>query len=139
MSNFSLSDLYGQRGSVLAGMANSRNQIAILEDKISRLQEASSALGTSISELESTKSSIDSLTIDESRWKGEKGDTFEEYYDSYKISVKNFISKTEDAKETIEEDITRYKGTIDSYETGLETLKNTLASIDSQISAAEKE
>ncbi|MGY0691179.1 YwqH-like family protein [Virgibacillus sp. FSP13] len=139
MGSSALSSLYAQRSTVLAGIANSRNQIAILEEKIRRLQEASGKLSTSISELETTKSSIDGLTIDESRWKGEKEDKFEDYYDAYKSSVKSFISKTEDAKQTMEEDIARYESKKAAYETGLANLQNTLASIDSQISAAQKE
>ncbi|MTW86062.1 DUF5082 domain-containing protein [Virgibacillus dakarensis] len=132
-----LSTLKAQKRSVEAGISNSNNQIALLEDKISRLQEASGELGKNISELGKIKKSIDGLTIDENSWQGKKEDQFEKNYQWYKTSVVNFISKTEDAQTTMEEDITRYQGTIDSYENGLKTLRSTLSSLESQISAAE--
>lgn len=135
----SLSLLRQQRSTVLKGMDNARNQISALQDKISRLQEAVRALETSISKLETTKSSMDGLAIDESRWKGEKEDKFKNYYDLYKVSLKNFISKTEEAKQIIKEDIIRFENTIASYESGIENLQNTMLSIDKQISAALKE
>ncbi|WP_461182281.1 YwqH-like family protein [Virgibacillus kimchii] len=120
-------------------MADTRNNISSVEDKISRLQKASSNLATSISELESINSSIDGLNIDTGRWKGREQEKFEEDYSSYKDRVRNYVSRTEDAKDAIDQDIKRYEGEKAIYTTGLNNLQNTLNSLDRQINLAQKE
>ncbi|GAB3799607.1 hypothetical protein GCM10028868_23150 [Virgibacillus kimchii] len=135
----SLSQLREQKRTVLRGMADTRNNISSVEDKISRLQKASSNLATSISELESINSSIDGLNIDTGRWKGREQEKFEEDYSSYKDRVRNYVSRTEDAKDAIDQDIKRYEGEKAIYTTGLNNLQNTLNSLDRQINLAQKE
>lgn len=135
----SLSQLRSQKRTVLQGMNNSREQISILEDKITRLQRASNTLSSNISELNSFKSSIESLTIENSKWKGREKEKFEGNYDTYKGSVKAYVNKVENAKETIDEDIGRYSTTQANYVNGLNSLQNTLSSLNYQISAAERE
>lgn len=139
MSTASLSSLYSQRTTVLNGMENSGQMISDAEEKIARLQKASGKMSTSLSELEATKSSIDNLIIDGGRWKGEKENKFENNYNEYKDSVKEFIAKTEDAKVAIEDDIKRYEADKAAYITGLKNLENSLDSLDTQISQVEKE
>ncbi|MFD1361467.1 YwqH-like family protein [Lentibacillus salinarum] len=138
-TNFTLSQLQSQKSTVLRGIANSESKISGLEDKISRLQQASSQLATSISELETIKGSIDGLTIDAGRWKGKEENSFEENYSSYKDSVKRFVSKTEGAKDTIDQDIKRYEADKAAYSTGLSNLEDTLNSLETQISQEQKE
>lgn len=98
----SVSQLYDQKRVVLRGMADTKNNISNAEDKIFRLQRASSNLATSISELEILKSSIDGLIIDAWRWRGNKKDKFEENYSSYRERVKEFVAGTEDAKDAVD-------------------------------------
>src|SRR5690625_5242837 len=105
----SISQLNDQKLTVLRGIADTKNNISNVEDKITRLQQASSNLAKSISELETLKRSIDSLIIDTGKWKGEEKDKFEENYSSYKESVKKFVASTEDAKDAIDQDIKRYE------------------------------
>src|SRR5690625_2280323 len=135
----SLSQLQSRKSTVLRNMADSRNMISGLEDKVSRLQQASTQLATSISELESIKSSVEGLTVDTGRWKGKEKDEFEETYSSYQESVKNFVSNTENAKDTIDQDIKRYEADKAAYTTGLNNLENTLNSLEWQITQAQKE
>ncbi|SHG92821.1 YwqH-like family protein [Virgibacillus chiguensis] len=133
----SLSLLREQRGSTLAGIANARNQIDILNSKVIRLKDAARELEASITEMETTKRSIDNLPVDENRWKGAKVTEFNKYYNVYKSSIRSFILKTEDVKQRIEEDIMLYERKINSYETGIMSLQNTLTSIDREISRKE--
>ncbi|QKY69801.1 DUF5082 family protein [Lentibacillus sp. CBA3610] len=136
----SLRQLRDQKVTVLGGMAHTENKISSLEDKISRLRQASSQLATNISELETIKGSITGLTIDAGRWKGEEESEFEEHYSSYEESVKSYVSKTEDAKDAMDQDIKRYEADKATYTTGLNNLENTLDSLERQISqAAERE
>ncbi|SHM54945.1 YwqH-like family protein [Gracilibacillus kekensis] len=135
----SLSQLRAQKRTVLQGMNNSREQISILEDKITRLQRASNTLSSNLSELNSVKSSIESLTIENSKWKGRGKEKFDDFYITYKGSVKGYLNKVKDAKETIDEDISRYSTTQDNYVNGLNNLQNTLSSLNYQISVAERE
>ncbi|MEI3597590.1 MULTISPECIES: YwqH-like family protein [unclassified Oceanobacillus] len=135
----SISQLNDQKLTVLRGIADTKNNISNVEDKITRLQQASSNLAKSISELETLKRSIDSLIIDTGKWKGEEKDKFEENYSSYKESVKKFVASTEDAKDAIDQDIKRYEAEKATWATGLNNLENELDSIDWKISQAGKE
>src|SRR5690625_6439440 len=103
----SLGQLRSRKTTVLTAMGDSRDKISNVEEKIRRLEEASSELATNISELETIKGSIDGLTIDDGRWKGQQEDKFEDKYNEYKNSVKNYRSKTEDAKEAMDDEIGR--------------------------------
>ncbi|WP_163581071.1 YwqH-like family protein [Gracilibacillus saliphilus] len=135
----SLSQLRAQRSNVVQGISNAKTNISALEDKITRLQRASSTLSSNITELGSIKSSITSLNIENSRWQGQEKDKFDDRYETYKSSVKNYITKVKEAKETIDEDISRYESTKANYISGLGNLQNTLSSLDYQISVAERE
>lgn len=135
----SVSQLNDQKLTVLRGIADTKNNISNVEDKITRLQQASSNLAKSISELEILKRSIDSLIIDTGKWKGKEEDKFEENYSSYKESVKKFVASTEDAKDAIDQDIKRYEAEKATWATGLNNLENELDSIDWKISQAGKE
>lgn len=134
----SIGYLYNQKNTLLNGISDSRNMISSTEDKISRLQQASSLLSTSISEVESIKSSINGLQIDNTRWKGKKESKFNETYSEYEVSVKDYLSKSNDAKETIDTDIKRYKAELTTYSSNLNYLTNSLDSLESQISQAQK-
>lgn len=130
--------LYNQRATAQSDIANKKNEISRLEDKISRLQKASTELATIISQLGPIKSSIKSLAIDVGRWKGKEEKNFEEAYSEYEVSVKDYISKTEDAKEVIDNDIQRYEADKASCTTGLNNLQSSLDSLETMISQAEK-
>ena len=135
----SLGQLRSRKTTVLTAMGDSRDKISNVEEKIRRLEEASSELATNISELETIKGSIDGLTIDDGRWKGQQEDKFEDNYNEYKDSVKDYISKTEDAKEAMDDDIKRYEADKATYTTGLTNLQHNLDTLEKQISQAEQE
>ncbi|WP_449354458.1 YwqH-like family protein [Virgibacillus natechei] len=135
----SLGQLRSQKATVLKGMSDSRDQISTMTDKISRLQEASNTLTTNIDELETTKSNIDGLSVDEGKWQGKNKTTFEDQYNAYKDSVKDFLSKTKDAKEGIDEEIKRAEQSKINYTNGLNNLEDSLNSLENQIKLAEKE
>lgn len=132
-----LSQLYARRSYVIRRMTDTRNMISNLEDKISRLQRASNQLSASLSDLRSIKSSIDRLNVDRARWKGKEQNKFENNYSDYKHSVKDFVLRTENAKDTIDQDLHRYEVEKSAYTIELNNLKNTLYSIESQISREE--
>lgn len=136
MSSSTLSSLNAQRTTVLAGMDGARLQIAELEEKIAKLKKASGKLAKSISVLQSTKGSIDSLkTVGKER----RRINLRSVIVNTKKSVKEYISKTEDAQEAIQDDIKRYESLKTSLTTGLHNLEITLDSLNSQIASAEKE
>lgn len=127
-----------QRTTVLNGMSNSRQQISVLSDKITRLQTASSNLQSSISVLETSKSNIDNLSIDNSRWKGTKENRFNNRYSTYQDSVRNYVQKVNDAKDGIDEELRRAEQSKAGYTAGLNNLQSTLNSLDYQIRMAER-
>ncbi|GEM_PF-4192685 len=135
----SVSQLNNQKRTVLRGIADTKNNISNVKDKITRLQQASSNLSSSVSELKTLKRSIDSLIINTSSWKGKEEDKFDENYSGYKESVKKFVASTEDAKDAIDRDIKQYEAEKATYTIGLNNLENTLGSLDWQISQAAKE
>src|SRR5699024_1885145 len=136
MSN--LDALYKRRESHYEGMVYLKGNIAGLEDKISRLQEASSALETTISNQKDIQSTIDGIEVDESKWKGEEKDTFVEQYDSYVEKLEEFISKTEDQKDIIDEEIERAETSLATSEAHLSNMESLLDSLNDKISEAEK-
>jgi uncharacterized protein YukE len=119
-------------------MSNSRQQISVLSDKITRLQTASSNLQSSISVLETSKSNIDNLSIDNSRWKGTKENRFNNRYSTYQDSVRNYVQKVNDAKDGIDEELRRAEQSKAGYTAGLNNLQSTLNSLDYQIRMAER-
>ncbi len=119
--------------SVLTGMANTKNKIADLEEKIERLEEASSNLSTRITEVESLKSTVTGLEIDETKWKGKEHEDFEDVYDTYKEKARTYVSQTEEAKEDIDEDIKRYQDKLDTAFIGLGNLESNLEDIQEKI------
>lgn len=118
---------------VLTGMANTKNKIADLEEKIERLEEASSNLSTRITEVESLKSTVTGLEIDETKWKGKEHEDFEDVYDTYKEKATTYVSQTEEAKEDIDEDIKRYQDKLDTALIGLGNLESNLEDIQEKI------
>ncbi|WP_077320205.1 YwqH-like family protein [Virgibacillus proomii] len=130
----SLSLLRQQRSTVLKGISNSKEQIIILADKISRLRAASTNLQKSISELESNKRQVDSLSIENNRWSGTNETKFLNKYDAYRDSVKSFLGDTINAKEDIEDTIRRLEDSKAAYINGLNNLQSTLSSIEYKIS-----
>lgn len=126
-----------QRTTVLNGMQNSREQISILSDKITRLRTASNNLESSITELETSKSNIDNLSINNSRWKGTNENNFNGRYSTYQGHVGNFVQHTKNAKSTIDEEISQAEQSKAAYTTGLNNLQSTLNSLDAQIRNAE--
>ncbi|WP_153463042.1 YwqH-like family protein [Sediminibacillus terrae] len=139
MSSAELYRLRRQRATVVQGISNSREQISILADKITRLRSASSNLQGSISSLETSKQQINSLSIDKNSWKGKNQTKFESRYDAYKDSVKDYVDKTIDAREGIEDEIRRLENTRMAYTNGLSNLQSTLNSLDYQISRAKED
>jgi len=119
--------------SVLEGKANTQMKIDSLEEKIERLQKASSDLDSSLSEVESLKDTVTKLEIDQGKWKGEEYQEFEDAYDSHKEKVKKYVTKTEEAKEDIDDDIERYQEKLDTAVIGLENLDNLLEDLQKQI------
>ena len=135
----SLSQLRSRKTTVLTAMGDSRDKISAMDQKIERLQEASSSLETTITDLETSNKNVNDLTVDESKWKGTNKTTLDNEYDAYKDSVKEYVSKTEDAKETIDEEIQEAMDRKATYTTGLNNLENSLSSLENQIEQAEKE
>jgi len=135
----SLSQLRSRKTTVLTAMGDSRDKISAMDQKIERLQEASSSLETTITDLETSNKNVNDLTVDESKWKGTNKTTLDNEYDAYKDSVKEYVSKTEEAKETIDEEIQEAMDRKATYTTGLNNLEKSLSSLENQIEQAEKE
>ena|SRR5699024_1915720 len=135
----SLGQLRSQKTTVLMAIGNSEDKISAMDKKIERLEEASSSLETSITDLETSKKNVNDLTVDDSKWKGTNKTTFDNEYDAYEDSVKEYVSKTEEAKETIDEEIQEAMDRKATYTTGLDNLENSLSSLENQIEQAEKE
>lgn len=135
----SLSQLYAQKRTVLGNITTTKSGISSVEDKISRLEVAASRLATSISNVETIRSSISKLSIDASRWKGKEESNFQKAYSDYEESVKNYVSRTEDAKDAIDQDIRRYELERMNLITELNSLETRLYSIERQIIQAQKE
>lgn len=134
----SLNRLYNQKNTITSNIASTKNVISSLEDKISRLERASSDLDVSISNVKSIQGSISRLTIDTGRWKGEEENKFEEAYGDYVQSVKEYVSKVEDAKDAIDADKSRYLSQKVGFLSQLSHLENSLRSIDRQIIQAQE-
>src|SRR5699024_1166195 len=138
MSKPSLDLLYSRRRTVYAGMDNVKADIANLEDKISRLQEASNSLESSIVELEDIESTYEGLEVDENKWKGEEKDTCFEQYETYVESIKECTTETEDVKDDIDAEIQRAETSLATAQIGLSNLESTLDSLNEDISKAEE-
>lgn len=134
----SLNRLYNQKNTITSNIASTKNVISSLEDKISRLERASSDLDVSISNVKNIQGSISRLTIDTGRWKGEEENKFEEAYSDYVQSVKEYVSKAEDAKDAIDVDKSRYLSQKVGFLSQLSHLENSLRSIDRQIIQAQE-
>lgn len=118
---------------VLTGMADTKNKIADLEEKIERLEEASSQLSDRITEVESLKRTVTGLEIDQQKWKGKEHEDFGDVYETYEEKVTKYVSQTEDAKDDIDDDITRYQEKLDTALIGLGNLETNLEDLQEDI------
>ncbi|GGB34766.1 hypothetical protein GCM10011409_10270 [Lentibacillus populi] len=139
MVSDSLSSLQKQKETVKAGMENSRNMISAAQDKVKRLQEASSSMQTSIQSLRNIKSNIDDFEVNKAKWEGEEEKQFETKYNSYGIYVGVYDSDTRKAKQQIDEDLEAARQEKAHAETGLENLQRILDGLESDIKAAKEE
>ena len=131
--------LRSQKRTVELVISGAKSNISDVEDKIERLKAAVKELEAGVEDMEAIKKSIDNLTVDEASWKGKNKDKFEDHYSEYQDAVETCISKTKDAKETMEEEITRYEQQRTNFITGLNNLENTLISLEKQIRKLEAE
>lgn len=120
-------------------METTRSSIANTDEKIERLRQALHEISSTHSDMESVKRSINSLNIDQSSWRGEKENEFDDHYNHYEDSVKSYISKVEDAQETIRDDINRYETEKASYTSSLNHLESSLHSLNWQIRVEQRE
>lgn len=135
----SLSQLYGQKRTVLSAMADTKNNISTLEDKITRLRIASSQMEATNSNLNNLNSSIQGIIVDNSKWNGKEENNYNEAYSNYKESTKYFVTKSEEVKINMEEDIQRYELEKTNLTTGLNNLETSLGNLEWQITQLEKE
>ncbi|GAE32063.1 YwqH-like family protein [Alkalihalobacillus hemicellulosilyticus] len=110
-----------------------RNAVASTEDKLIRLRQALNELSSTLSDLDSVRYSINSLSIDLKSWRGKKEDDFEQKYNRYKDNTKAYVFKVDDAKEAINDDIRRYEAEKASYQSSISSLEHTIRFLDNQI------
>ncbi|BAC13273.1 hypothetical protein [Oceanobacillus iheyensis HTE831] len=135
----SLSQLYGQKRTVLSAMADTKNNISALEDKITRLRIASSQMDATNSNLYNLNNSIQGILVNNSNWNGKEENNYNEAYSNYKDSTRHFVTKSEEVKINMDEDIQRYELEKTSLTTGLNNLETSLGNLEWQISQLEKE
>lgn len=125
-----------QKKVVNEGISDAKENIAALEDKISRLRQAKKSITSRLSNLEGIQSDIDDFEVANSKWQGEGERNFEGKYNSYAIYVNAYESDTSKAKEQIEEDLEAAKAEKVSVGIGLENLENNLDRVESDMEEA---
>ncbi len=130
--------LRSKKATVNQDISDSKNKIAALEDKISRLSEAEKSLSSSISDLKAIQSDIDDFEVSKSKWQGETERDFIGKYNSYAIFLKKYKSDTEEAKEQIEEALENAKEEKSNTSIGLSNLEGILVGLETDIASAKE-
>src|SRR5699024_12533595 len=97
----SLDTLNSRKATVKDGIENSKNMINAAEEKVSRLQKASSSLETSIQSFKNIKGEIDEFEVTKSKWEGDEQSNFQGKYNSYAIFVDSYEYDISKAKKQI--------------------------------------
>lgn len=139
MNSSKVNDLMRQKSNITSRKSNVESQMALLNTRIQRLQTASNELSNEIAILSGKKNSAENLYVDESRWKGTKKNKFTEIYETYKQSVRDYLSKAEDKKVQLDEEIAHAASTMGSYQSSLSSLSSQMSSLNKQITKAKKE
>lgn len=138
MSHRHLDLLYRQKSTVISGMANVRGNISDLKSKISRLDKASTKLSSQINELQNIQRMIHRLNISENEWRGKEKSKFKDHYHHYQTNTEQYIQRTKDAKEVIDEEKRKMESSLANAETHLKSLGNTLQSLNNKIAEAKE-
>lgn len=134
----SLSYLRYRKNIVSSQIQSNRSLVSNVEEKIARLKKARSDLSSFLSNVRSTRNSINRLTISSTSWKGNSKTNFDKKYNRYKDSVGKYVKKIEDERNTINYDIQRYESQRSSYLSSISSLQQTLNSLNWQIRQAER-
>jgi len=133
MSRFTLNDLYGQRTTLSTALMQERVNQTNLNGKLSRLKTASNSLHSNVSEIELTFNKVVNLTIDEGRWRGMEKNKFEQELQGLEDSTKEFMSKTINARDQVDEEIGRCEANLVSVESNISHYQGLLANVNYQI------
>lgn len=139
MSKDKLNNLIKQKSNITNQKGNVESQISVLNTKIQRLQAASSELSNEISSLIGHNNNLINITVDEGKWMGTKKDKFDDKYDTFKDSVKAYLSTVENRKEQVDEEIARAQSSKGYYESSLSNLSSQINILNTKITKARKE
>ncbi|MCK0473461.1 DUF5082 family protein [Halalkalibacter sp. APA_J-10(15)] len=128
-----LHTLQSKRNRVSNQMYTKQQQHSVASDEVSRLTTALSNLQAEVSDLRSSKSRIDKLSIQTSRWKGKNESTFSSRYSSYQSVVGTYANRADDAKERVADDLRRAEERKNSLASDITNLQWSLNSLDNQI------
>lgn len=135
----SLSSLKIQKTIVKTEMADTRQQISDVTDKVKRLQDVSSSMQTSIQSLRNLKGNVDDFEVTKAKWEGEEEEKFADKYNAYKDSINGYASDTSKAKKQIEEDLEAARKERAQAVTGMEVLQNNLDRLEADIKDAKED
>lgn len=139
MSSDELNRLQKRKTNVNQDIGNARERISAAEDKIERLQEASTALDTSIQSLRSVREAIESFEVTKAKWEGDQEQQFESTYNSYGVVIGIYDIDAGNAKQQIDEDLELAKQDKAQALIGLGIMQFRLAGLESDIKAAKED
>src|SRR5699024_2551620 len=139
MSYDSISHFKDQESMVKEGMDHSEEQITVADEKITRLQEASSSLDSCLESLGNMKEDIDDFEVTKTKWQGEEEENITAKHNPYAIFLNTYESNVSKAKEQIVEDLEEAKAEKETAEIGLENLEDVLDGLESDIKLAKED
>lgn len=130
--------LRNRRTNITRQINTNRSMVSSLDGRIKRLEKARTNLLSALTNIRSTRTSINRLSISSSNWRGNGKNSFDGKYDRYKGSVKTYVAKVENAKLTIDNDIKRYEAQRSSCLTSISNLQQNLDTLNWQIQQMER-
>lgn len=124
---FTNGDLRGQRTTLSNAIYQENQKVTALEGDIKRLREAESKIRREIEKMQGVNSKLNSLEINEDKWRGSKLNEFKEHKNDYYTETKSYENQTENIIERIQQEII-------TRETQLSNIENQIGNFESMMS-----
>lgn len=130
---FTDSNLQGQKNNLNVAIAEDKSKLTAIESDIEKLEKAITSMNKHIEILEESHGEITDIEIDESQWKGQEKDKYEDEKSAYTTEVKGVINKTTQIRESLETTLSEYESQALTVEGRIANLNRVLIGVEGEI------
>ncbi|SEO94877.1 protein of unknown function [Amphibacillus marinus] len=119
-------------------ISTNRTTVRNLEKRITRLKSARTQVSSALNMLRSSRNRINRVSIGATSWRGNRKNNFDKKYDRYKSSVKTYVTKVEDSRDRLSDEIKRIEAQRSTCLANISSMQNTINTLNTQIGVIER-